>query len=136
VKTGTSEPYVNNHYIGDTWTFGYTPDVAVGVWVGNTDNHPMINIFSTTIAGRTWHDVIVAALEGRTPRDWVRPDGIVDATVCVPSGIVKQPGMNCPSVTGMFAKEALAKQDDHWWGASRRDHDRRKRRQVPADITG
>ncbi len=137
VKTGTSEPYVNNHYIGDTWTFGYTPDIAVGVWVGNTDNHPMINIFSTTIAGRTWHDVIVAALEGRTPRDWVRPDAIVEATVCVPSGIVKRPGMNCPSVTGMFAKEALAKQDDHWWGGQPVETAVGANvGQVPAGITG
>lgn len=115
-KTGTSEPYVNSHKIGDTWTFGYTPDIAVGVWVGNSDNSPMDNIFSTTIAGATWHDVIVAALAGLTPREWPQPDGIVQATVCVPSGIVKQPGMNCPSVTGTFAAAALAQQNDHWWG--------------------
>ena len=33
-KTGTSEPYENSTNIGDTWTFGYTPDLVVGVWVG------------------------------------------------------------------------------------------------------
>ncbi len=115
-KTGTSEPYVNSHAIGDTWTFGYTPDIAVGVWVGNSDNSPMENIFSTTIAGSTWHDVMVVALAGKTPRDFVKPDGLVRATVCVPSGIVVRPGINCRSVTGTFAAEALAKQNDHWWG--------------------
>jgi membrane peptidoglycan carboxypeptidase len=137
-KTGTSEPYEDSRKIGDTWTFGYTPDIAVGVWVGNSDNSPMDNIFSTTIAGATWHDVMVAALVGKTPRDWVKPDGIVEATVCVPSGIVKQPGMNCPSVTGMFAADALAKQNDHWWGGQPVGEtvDGNSVNSVPAEITG
>ncbi len=115
-KTGTSEPYEGNKLIGDTWTFGYTPDIAVGVWVGNSDNRPMVNIFSTTIAGRTWHDVMARALAGRTPRDFVKPDGIVEATVCVPSGLVFEKGMNCPTVKGLFAEDALKKQTDRWWG--------------------
>ncbi len=25
----------------DAWTLGYTPDLAVGVWLGNADNKPM-----------------------------------------------------------------------------------------------
>ncbi|MEZ4643966.1 MAG: transglycosylase domain-containing protein [Chloroflexota bacterium] len=35
VKTGTTNDY------RDAWTIGYTPQLAVGVWVGNTDNSPM-----------------------------------------------------------------------------------------------
>ncbi len=134
-KTGTSEPYENSKAIGDTWTFGYTPDVAVGVWAGNSDNSPMVNIFSTTIAGATWHDVIIAALEGKTPRDFAKPDGIVEATVCVPSGIIRKPEMKCPSVTGTFALDALAKQNDHWWGGQDvgSTPDPLK---IPAEITG
>ena len=40
------------------------------------------------------------------------------ATVCVPSGIVKPANSNCPSVTGLFAADALAKQQNNnaWWG--------------------
>src|SRR5690606_21038874 len=41
VKTGTSEPYENSRAIGETWTFGYTPDLVAGVWAGNSDNSPM-----------------------------------------------------------------------------------------------
>lgn len=115
-KTGTSEPYEGKKLIGDTWTFGYTPDIAVGVWVGNSDNKPMVNIFSTTIAGATWHDVMVAALDGKAPHDFVKPDGIVEATVCVPSGLVAKPDSNCPTVHGLFAEEALKQQTDRWWG--------------------
>jgi membrane peptidoglycan carboxypeptidase len=116
-KTGTSEPYETSRLIGDTWTFGYTPDVAVGVWVGNSDNTPMVNIFSTTIAGRTWHDTFVAALEGRPARDWVRPPGLEDATVCVPSGKRAAPGVRCgQTVRGLFATKALDQDQAHWWG--------------------
>ncbi|TMF03069.1 MAG: penicillin-binding protein, partial [Chloroflexi bacterium] len=33
-KTGTTDNY------RDTWTDGYTPNLAIVVWVGNTDGHP------------------------------------------------------------------------------------------------
>jgi membrane peptidoglycan carboxypeptidase len=115
-KTGTSEPYETSRLIGDTWTFGYTPDVAVGVWVGNSDNTPMVNILSTTIAGSTWHDSMLLALEGRPARDWVKPDGIVEATVCVPSGIQAPAGGGCRAVTGRFARQALENRPPNWWG--------------------
>lgn len=136
-KTGTSEPYVGNRLIGDTWTFGYTPDIAVGVWVGNSDNTPMVNIFSTTIAGATWHDVMVDALANTPNRDWVQPEGIVKATVCVPSGLVKKDGVNCPnSVTGLFAKDALDKQTDRWWGGQLIGSIVKNPMQIPEEITG
>ncbi len=34
-KTGTTQDF------HDAWTVGYTPSIAVGVWVGNNDNAPM-----------------------------------------------------------------------------------------------
>ena len=40
VKTGTSEPYEDSNDIGETWTYGYTPDLVAGVWAGNSDNSP------------------------------------------------------------------------------------------------
>jgi len=135
-KTGTSEPYEKSHLIGDTWTFGYTPDVAVGVWVGNSDNSPMVNILSTTIAGSTWHDAMVAALAGKPARDWVKPDGIVDATVCVPSGIVATPGANCRTVTGRFAKQALEDRPANWWGGQVSSASSVSANAIPADISG
>jgi membrane peptidoglycan carboxypeptidase len=138
-KTGTSEPYDDKRkLIGDTWTVGYTPDIAVGVWVGNTDNTPMVNIFSTTIAGSTWHDVMVAALEGRPARDWVRPAGLIQEKVCVPSGRVVTPGINCRSVTGTFAAEALAKQDNGMWGGSELSNEMSTKdavARIPGEIT-
>jgi membrane peptidoglycan carboxypeptidase len=118
-KTGTSEPYADTkRLIGDTWTFGYTPDFAVGVWVGNSDNTPMVNILSTTIAGSTWHDTFLELLKDVPDKKFVRPDDkLVEATVCVPSGRIPVPGKYCPTVKGIFAKEALAHaMDPKWWG--------------------
>ena len=34
-KTGTSQDF------RDAWTVGFTPSIAVGVWAGNNDSHPM-----------------------------------------------------------------------------------------------
>ena len=116
VKTGTSEPFTGNKLIGDTWTIGYTPDVVVGVWVGNSDNTPMVNIFSTTIAGRTWHDVMMAALDGTPVREFLRPGGVVEATLCVPSGRPVTPGEYCRTVKGMFAAAAIDRIGETWWG--------------------
>jgi membrane peptidoglycan carboxypeptidase len=125
VKTGTSEPYDDKKkLIGDTWTVGYTPDIAVGVWVGNSDNSPMVNISSTTIAGSTWHDVMVRATDGMPARDFVKPPGIVEATVCVPSGVVAKPNDRCRSVKGQFVLTALAQQTDDWWGGIHLDRPR------------
>ena len=58
--------------------------------------------------------------------------------MCVPSGIRVTPGINCPSVKGMFATEALNKQTDHWWGGQPVDEliGPKDVTQVPADITG
>jgi len=138
VKTGTSEPYEKSRLIGDTWTIGYTPDVAVGVWVGNSDNTPMVNITSTTIAGGTWHDVMVAALEGKPAKDWVQPSNIVEATVCVPSGLPAPPGGGCRSITGRFVKEAIEGHDNHWWGGQAvfAALDPRAMNTIPAEISG
>ena len=91
VKTGTSEPFdpegPNRGKIGDTWGFGYTPDVVVSVWAGNSDNSPIVNIFSTSISFRAMRDILQAFYAGAPSTAFMRPAGIVAATVCVPSGL-------------------------------------------------
>ena len=114
VKTGTSEPYENSRAIGDTWALGYTPALAAGVWAGNADNSPMVNITSTSISWRALRDFMVAALEGKTPERVPQPGGIVKATVCVPSG--KLPTPYCgKTVEDIFAEESLPEEEDDWW---------------------
>ena len=45
VKTGTTNDYK------DGWTVGYTPEVVVGVWIGNNDNAPMQELPGSLGAG-------------------------------------------------------------------------------------
>ena len=52
VKTGTTNDFKDN------WTMGFTRNVVVGVWVGNTDDKPMVNSTGLTGAAPIWHDVI------------------------------------------------------------------------------
>lgn len=52
VKTGTSYDY------HDSWTVGYTPDVVVVVWIGNSNNKPMDLLTGARGAGKIWNDVM------------------------------------------------------------------------------
>lgn len=56
VKTGTTNENK------DAWTIGYTPSIAVGVWVGNNDNKPMKK-GGSALAGPIWNDVMSEALK-------------------------------------------------------------------------
>src|SRR5256885_6771038 len=91
VKTGTSTGF------RDTWTIGYTPNIAIGVWVGNADRAPMLDLARVGGAGPIWRDATMAASVSRPIDPFVRPAGIVDATVCSPTGLL--PGPDCASPT-------------------------------------
>lgn len=89
VKTGTTDDY------RDGWTIGYTPDLAVGVWVGNSDNTPMKRLPGVRAAGPIWNRFMKEALEGVPPKDFIRPPGIVTAEICTVSG--SAPSEVCPA---------------------------------------
>lgn len=88
-KSGTTTGY------RDSWTLGFTPEIAVGVWVGNADSSPMRDLSGVEGAGPIWRDVMLAAAMGRRMSWPARPAGIVEATVCAPTGL--RPGRDCPS---------------------------------------
>jgi membrane peptidoglycan carboxypeptidase len=120
VKTGTSEPYENSRAIGDTWALAYTPNFVVGVWAGNADNSPMYNITSTSISWRAARDFMETALEGKEAMDFVKPDGVDVAKVCVPSGML--PSEYCgKTVEDLFVTASLPKEKDNWWQPFRID---------------
>ncbi|MFP4323571.1 MAG: transglycosylase domain-containing protein, partial [Anaerolineales bacterium] len=80
-KTGTTN---DNR---DVWTLGYTPEMAVGVWVGRTDNQPMgSGVLGSNTAAPIWNTTMQAALAGVPAQDFVRPGGIVDVQVCSYTG--------------------------------------------------
>lgn len=69
VKTGTT----NNNK--DAWTIGYTPSVAVGVWVGNNNNTPMKK-GGAALAGPIWNQVMIEALKTLPVESFDKPDPI------------------------------------------------------------
>jgi membrane peptidoglycan carboxypeptidase len=70
-KTGTSEGF------RDSLVMGYTPDRAVGIWMGNADNTPMAEgTFSFAGAGPMWKAIMEAAHEGVEVHDFVVPEGV------------------------------------------------------------
>ena len=89
VKTGTTNDYRDN------WTIGYTPSLAVGVWVGNNDNSAMRGMTGVTGAAPIWHDFMEAALAGQKVEDFVRPQGIQEIEICADSGT--RPSEACPA---------------------------------------
>lgn len=89
-KTGTTNDFRDN------WTLGYTPDLVVGVWVGNADNSPMKGVTGITGAAPVWHDVMEEAhrILNLPPREFRRPPGIIEMEICLDSGT--QPSPYCP----------------------------------------
>jgi len=84
-KTGTTTDWRDN------WTLGYTPDLAVGVWVGNADNTPMKDVSGISGAGPIWHDFMTAVLRDTPPQAFSRPNGLVQVEVCADSGLLPLP---------------------------------------------
>lgn len=88
VKTGTTNDFRDN------WTVGYTPDLVVGVWVGNADLEPMRDVTGLSGAGPIWHNFMRRVLTGAPNRPFVRPPGLSQTEVCVLSGLL--PSDACP----------------------------------------
>ena len=75
VKTGTTDDS------RDGWAIGYTPSVAVGVWVGNNDNRPMLSGGADT-AGPIWKAIMKATIGSTTP-EFVEPTGVIKQEACI-----------------------------------------------------
>jgi len=82
VKTGTT---TNFH---DNWTIGYTPDLVVGVWVGNSGYEAMHNVTGLTGAAPIWNEVMRGLLQGHPDQPFIRPDGLTQMEVCDLSGLL------------------------------------------------
>ena len=112
VKTGTTNDFRDN------WTMGYTPDLAVGVWVGNADYTPMQHSTGITGAAPIWSQFMKDAIQqitGGNPTAFTRPAGIIDRVICEASGT--EPSETCHSQRSeVFAasQPPLPKEQDLW----------------------
>ena len=111
VKTGTTNDY------RDAWTIGYTPSRLVVVWVGNNDNSQMAPGTAGAIgAAPAWNEIMSHALEKRdrekkdngVVQEWqLKPEGVVGAHVCTPSGKAPNPASPCQTRFEYFLKDNL-----------------------------
>jgi membrane peptidoglycan carboxypeptidase len=113
-KTGTTE----NHR--DTLAFGYlappkdpnAPALAVGVWMGNSDNSPNTDTLSLQSSAPLWSRIMTEVSQKMPIAKFTRPDGLVDVTVDAFSGLLPGPG-TVSTVKEMFIKgTAPSRQDD------------------------
>ena len=108
-KTGTTDDS------RDTWTMGYTTDLAVGVWVGNTDNSPTRGLDGVQSAAPIWHDFMVKAHQdpemqktllgadgNPIAEQFPKPAGIIEGPVCTATG--KQPIPGAQTKTEVLVK--------------------------------
>src|SRR6185369_13515350 len=91
-KTGTSKGFRDN------WTVGFTREVTVAVWAGNFDGTPMTGSTGISGAGPLFHEVMLAAMRGRTPAVLLDHSGLTKVEVCELSGA--RAGDSCPHRRG------------------------------------
>lgn len=134
-KTGTTRNFRDN------WTFGFTPTLLTGVWVGNADATPMENISGIDGAGPIWHDFMeyYAARQPGGPSTFAAggpnaasggiggwsgfgnggfpmPAGLLQSEICAVSGLL--PGANCQEVLReWFVSGTEPRQQDNFWQA-------------------
>ena len=102
-KSGTTEGWK------DIWTMGYTTDIAVGVWVGNTSASgespselpefdgiqgagPIWQRMMYEVHNPQWADLIDGPDGDPMPRDFPRPSEVYDGEVCAATGNQATPG--------------------------------------------
>jgi 1A family penicillin-binding protein len=119
-KTGTTNDYK------DSWTMGYTPALAVGVWVGNNDSKPMAQVAGAIGAAPIWNNFIKRVYsepelkslllmpgEVELPPGFEPPASMVRKDVCATSGMA--PGPACTHVVSGWFADVNAPHDTCTW---------------------
>lgn len=105
-KTGTTNNFRDN------WTVGYTPQLAVTVWVGNNNNEPMEDVTGLDGAAPIWHDVMLYYHQNKPVETWEEPQGLVRVQVDGLSGLLPTEYSEYV-VTELFLEGATPTQQDN-----------------------
>ncbi len=80
-KTGTSYGH------RDAWSIGYTPELTIGVWVGNFDGHGVPTLVGSEVAAPILFDLFSTL---QNLKNWFRqPYQVTRRTVCALSGMIE-----------------------------------------------
>ena len=83
-KTGTAGQPGRDDLREDLWTLGYTPQLVVGVWIGNADGTPMHGGSSAGTAGLIWNRIMTEWHAGRPLELFREPPGLRRGEVHAP----------------------------------------------------
>lgn len=98
VKTGTTDDKRDN------WTVGYTPSIAIGVWVGNNDNSPMDPRLASGVTGAApiWNRLMSLYLKDKKDEQFTRSNTVIEMEIDTLTG--GQPITNKSRRTEIFIK--------------------------------
>jgi penicillin-binding protein 1A len=84
-KTGTNQAY------RDAWFVGYTPELAVAVWMGYPEGQKSLyniqgvaRVAGGTIPAQVWHDFMAVAMANQPALDWPKPPEQLTYTILPP----------------------------------------------------
>jgi penicillin-binding protein 1C len=118
-KTGTTNDFKDN------WTLGFSPQIALAVWVGNNNNDAMKDVTGLTGAAPIWHEVMAYYLRDKPAEWYLRPRGLVNVQVDATSGLLPTPQSKA-TITEMFLEGTEPKASDNVHQVFRIDKDNGK----------
>jgi len=105
-KTGTTDDFIT------AWYIGYTPELLVGIYVGN-DNREPVSLSGTQVAA-LWGKMMAKVVEGTPPTSFpVPPNVITGVPVCANSG--KRATRSCKEVEYSAFIRGTEPQSREWW---------------------
>ena len=101
VKTGTTNDFKDN------WTVGFTHDVAVGVWSGNSSGAAMNNISGLAGAAPIWSETIQGIYRSypMPPSVLQAPPGVSQRRICNVRAM-REASIDCPTTVEWFLDSA------------------------------
>lgn len=105
-KTGTTDDYIT------AWYIGYTPDLLVGIYVGN-DNREPVPLSGTQVAG-LWGTMMAKVVADTPPSDFPVPANVVAGVpICANSG--KRATRGCPETEYSAFIRGTEPASLNWW---------------------
>jgi penicillin-binding protein 1C len=96
----------------NAWAVAYTPDLVVGVWVGNANNQSMNGVTGANGAGPILRSFVEGALRDAKPATFTRPAGLIQVAVDARTGL--RPGPGAETIVDWFDEGNVP----HQWSAA------------------
>ena len=100
----------------DSWTIGYTPNIALGVHLGRLDNNNMsLDTYGRQGSAPIWRALMnyVHDRDGISPDSWQRPSDIEEYIVCDISGLIPS-NAQCPTRQEIVPPGSPPLNDTYW----------------------